>query len=227
MVGLLQDEARGLRRLLLPLSVVAGIFVVGTVGYYVLGNGAWSLSDCAYMTTTTVTTVGFREVIPVGDDPVLRAYTILLIFMGTGSILYLLSMITAFLVEGQLNLYLRQRRMERKVDRLRDHFVICGLGRTGQAMAVQLAAGGHPMVVIDRSEERIVAALDHLELKIPYVAGEATEEHVLERAGLMHARGLLAALPEDRDNIFLVLSARQMNTGLRIEIGRASGRERV
>lgn len=210
------DGARGLRRLLIPLGLVFAIFIAGTLGYLLLGGGAWTLSDCAYMTATTVSTVGFREVIPVGDDPVLRAYTIALIFMGTGSILYLLSGITAFLVEGQLNRYLRTRRMERHVDRMRDHYVLCGVGRIGQATAAQLAAGGHRMVVVDHSEDQIRAALDHLGLPLPYVVGEATEEHVLERAGLMHARGLLAALPEDQDNIFLVLSARQMNPRLRI-----------
>ncbi len=204
------------RRVVTAILIVLGIVAGGSVGYYVLGGGAWTWSDCIYMVATTVSTVGFREVIPVGSDNGLRAYTILLIFAGGGSMLYLLSIITAFLVEGDLNVYIRRRRMEKEIERLRGHYLVCGLGRNGEQAAERLLAAGRGVVVIDHTEARIRAFMDSTGLRPPFVIGDATDEDVLTRAGLAHAAGMIASLPEDQDNLMAILSARQVNKTARI-----------
>jgi voltage-gated potassium channel len=206
-----------MRSFALPLLIVLGIFVAGTSGYFALGAGAWSLSDCAYMTATTISTVGFREVVPVGDDPILRTYTIVLIFLGAGSMLYLLSTVTAFLVEGNLNEIIRRRRMEKAMEGMRDHYLVCGVGRNGEFAAAQLVSAGYAVVVIDRSEEAIQGFRKVHGMDLPYVVGDTTrDEDVLLRAGVQRARGLIAALPEDEDNVFLILSAKELNPRLHV-----------
>ncbi len=210
------DIRAPLRHVVKPIAVLAGIFSIGTVGYWMLGGGIWSWMDCAYMTAITMSTVGFHEAVPIGDDPLLRGYTIGLILVGAGSVVYLLSNITAFFVEGELNEAIRRRRMERKTERMRNHFVVCGVGRNGEYAAQQMAEGGHDVVVVDRSEEAIQSFLELVGHQLPYVVGDATDEAVLHREGLPHARGLIAALAEDSDNIFLVLGARELNPGIRI-----------
>lgn len=205
------------RQLVLPMLVSLGIFIGGTGGYYALGAGDWSLSDCAYMTAITLSTVGFNEVIPIGHDPFLRTYTILLIFGGTGSILYLLSSVTAFLVEGHLNVVIRRRRMDRRIEKLQGHYIVCGVGRNGEYAAAQMVSGGYSVVVVDRSEEAVQSYLKTHGGDMAYVLGDAThDEDVLLRAGVQRAKGLIAALPEDEDNLFLILSAKELNPGLRI-----------
>ena len=129
---------------------------------------------------------------------------------------YLLSNITAFFVEGELNEAIRRRRMERKTQRMRDHYVVCGVGRNGEYAAKQMAEGGHPVVVIDRSEQSIQSFLELVGHDLPYVVGDATDEAVLQHAGVEHAAGLIAALAEDQDNLFLALSARELNPNIRI-----------
>ena len=210
------DIRAPLRQVVRPTAVLLGIWGVGTLGYWLLGAGLWSWMDCAYMTAITMSTVGFREAVPIGHDPLLRGYTIALILVGTGSMVYLLSNITAFFVEGELNEAIRRRRMERKTQRMRNHYVVCGVGRNGEYAAKQMAEGGHPLVVIDRSETAIQSFLELVGHEVPYVVGDATDEAVLQHAGLAHADGLIAALAEDQDNIFLALSARELNPDIRI-----------
>ena len=204
MIDLLYMRAP-LRHLVRPIALLAAIFGAGTLGYWALGGGVWSWMDCVYMTAITMSTVGFHEAVPIGDDPVLRGYTIGLILIGAGSVVYLMSNVTAFFVEGELNEAIRRRRMERRTERMRDHFVVCGVGRNGEYAAMQMADGGHDVVLVDRSEEAIYNLFELVGRPLPHVVGDATDEAVLQRAGVARAKGLIAALAEDQDNIFLVL----------------------
>lgn len=210
------DIRAPLRQVVKPTVVLLAIFAIGTSGYWLLGEGEWSWMDCAYMTAITMSTVGFHEAVPIGDDPLMRGYTIGLILVGAGSVVYLLSNITAFFVEGELNEAIRRRRMERRTERMRDHYIVCGVGRNGEFAAKQMAEGGHPVVVVDRSEAAIQSFLGLVGHDLPYVVGDATDEDVLVHAGVAHAKGLIAALAADQDNIFLVLGARELNPGLRV-----------
>ena len=204
------------RQLLKPIILLIGIFVAGTTGYYILGSGLWSWADCAYMTAITLSTVGFHEVLPVSQDGLLRLYTMGLIFVGAGTIVYLLSNITAFLLEGQLNELIRRHRMDKTIEKMRDHYLVCGIGRNGEYAAELMARGDHPMVVVDSDEATIKQLQESHDLDLLYVVGDANDEHVLLRAGVQRAQGLIAALPKDQDNLFLILTARDLNPGIRV-----------
>ena len=210
------DYRSPLRQLVRPIALLMGIFGIGTVGYWLLGGGTWSWMDCAYMTVLTLSTVGFHEAVPIGADPLLRAYTISLILVGAGSMVYLLSNITAFVVEGELNEVIRRRRMDKRIERMQGHYVVCGVGRNGEHAAVQMHRGGHDLVVVDHSQEAIDAFLAMVDGEVPWVIGDAGDDAVLERAGIGRARGLIAALAADQDNLYLVLAARELNPTIRI-----------
>jgi len=194
-------------------AALLGILVAGTVGYLLLGFG---LLDATYQTVTTVTTVGFREVRPLTAAG--KVFTILLILAGVGTALYTLSVVLEAIVEGHLSRHLEDRRMTREVARLRDHVVICGWGRVGRACAEHLAGAGERLVVVDRDPARL-AGIDQAS-----VTGDISDDEVLRRAGVQHARALVAALDSDADNVYVTLSARALNPGLVI-IARARSEE--
>lgn len=223
------SQAQSNLRVLAPLALALAIFVAGSAGYYVIGEGRWAMSECAYMTAITISTVGFAEVLPVSESPLLRLYTIMLVFGGAGTILYLMSSVTAFLVEGQLNQLIRRRRMDKAIEKMRDHYIVCGVGRNGEYSAAQMISGGFPTVIVDRSEEAVEAFIK-THGDIPFVVGDVTtDDDVLIRAGAQHAKGLIAALPQDQDNLFLVLSAKEINPEIRVvsKINEARSRKKL
>jgi voltage-gated potassium channel len=191
------------RRLVIALAVLASITVAGTLGYRVLGFG---LLDALYQTVTTITTVGFREVQPLTAAG--KVFTIVLIVLGVGTALYTLGVIIETLIEGQLPEVFGRRRMERKIAGMRDHVVVCGWGRVGRAIARDLAAMGADTVVVDIDATRLGDA------PVPTVLGDATDDEVLDRAGLRRARALVAALDTDAGNLFVTLSARALRPEL-------------
>jgi voltage-gated potassium channel len=191
------------RRLRLALALLATVFVVGTVGYVVLG---FSWLDAAYQTVTTVATVGFREVEPLDDAG--QIFTILLILVGVGTALYTFSVVLEMLLEGHLSQLFGRRRMERQIAAMHGHVIVCGWGRVGRAIGEELRAAGSEMVAIDVDANRV--AQDD----IAAVVGDATEDRVLEHAGLSRARALIAALSTDAGNLFVTLSARSLRPDL-------------
>lgn len=202
---------RILDRLLLPFGLLLAVYAAGVSGYMLVEG--WDFQDASYMTVITVATVGFGETHPLSSAG--RWFTVALILGGMGTLLYAVSSLTAFIVEGELAELLRRGKMDKAIARLEGHFVICGAGRVGSVILKELKAGGHRTVVVDRNLERLEETFgpDHGLLA---VEGDATHDAVLERAGIQRARGLLAALAEDKDNLFVVLSARSMNPSLRI-----------
>jgi voltage-gated potassium channel len=178
------------------------VLVVGTVGYVLLG---FSTLDAIYQSVTTVATVGFREVEPL--DGTGQVFTIGLILVGVGTALYTFTAVLEILIEGQLAEQLGRRRMQRQLGVLRDHVIVCGWGRVGRAITAELHAAGTRLVVIDRVDEQ----LDGAEAA---VLGDATDDHVLEQAGLSRARALIAALDSDADNLFVTVSARALRPDL-------------
>jgi voltage-gated potassium channel len=191
------------RRLAIALTVLASVMVAGMIGYVVLGFG---LLDALYQTVTTVTTVGFREVQPLTTAG--KVFTIVLIVVGVGTALYTLGVIIETLLEGQLPEVFGRRRMERKITGMHDHVVVCGWGRVGRAIARDLAAMGAHTVVIDNDPIRVQ------NVPSPAVLGDATDDDVLERAGVRRARALIAALDTDAGNLFVTLSARALRPNL-------------
>jgi voltage-gated potassium channel len=191
------------RRLRLAVAMLAGVFVVGTVGYVILG---FSLLDAAYQTVTTVATVGFREVRPLDDAG--KVFTIVLILVGVGTALYTFSVVLETLFEGHLRELFGRRRMERQIDAMHAHVIVCGWGRVGRAIGEELQAANADLVIVDRDPTRVAETVS------PAVVGDATEDRVLERAGLERARALIAALDSDAGNLFVTLSARSLRPDL-------------
>jgi voltage-gated potassium channel len=208
---------RSVRRLVVALGMFGTLVVAGTAGFFVLGRGRWDLSDCAYMTVITISTVGFYELGHLREVPGARGLTVGLIVSGVGVLAYMQSNLTALLVEGAIGEAFRRRRMQREIAKLSDHIVVAGAGRTGKHVVEELVATRTPFVVIDRDEAMILAvSADVCGGKMLYVPGDATADHVLLAAGIERARGVVAALTEDKDNLYVTLSARSLNATARI-----------
>jgi len=195
------------RRLWTSLAVFAGVVVVGVAGYMLIEG--WPLLDAVYMTVTTISTVGFGELHTLSATG--RVFTMVLILMGIGTLGFALASVVDFLVEGHLLGLLEGRRMNRNIEHLTDHHVIAGVGRVGAEVARAFAREGAPFVIVDQDPEAVARARQEGWL---VVEGDATEEGVLERAGIARARSLVGALDSDADNVFVTLTARTLNPGI-------------
>lgn len=176
----------------------------------------WDFLDALYMTVITLTTVGYGEVHEVSR--IGQIYTILLIFIGVAFILFVAGSVVQFMVEGRIRTILGRRSLDKKIDRLKNHYIVCGYGRIGRVLCNQLKRKPIDLVVIDKNLELIPIFDDD---KVLYLSGDASDEAVLHKAGILRAKGLIAVLATDTDNVFLVLTARQLNPDLYI-IARAS-----
>jgi voltage-gated potassium channel len=202
--------------------LIAGVFVAGTIGYVLL-EGA-SVLDAFYMTGITLTTVGYREVFPLSRLG--QVFTVLLAMAGLGILLFVLTEAARSVLAGELNEVLNRVRRLRMVDRMSGHEIVCGWGRMGQSVVVELLRSGRPLVVIERNPEkvrRLIAA------GIPMVDGDGTSEEVLRAAGVVRARGLVACLNDDAHNIYTVLTARSLNPKIFVvaRAGEESAEERM
>ena len=191
------------RRLRLALAMLVSVFVVGTVGYVLLG---FSWLDAVYQTVTTVATVGFREVEPLDDTG--KVFTIILILVGVGTALYTFSVVLEMLLEGHLGQLFGRRRMERQISTMRGHVIVCGWGRVGRAISDELQIAHTDLVVVELDPVRASST------GLPTVTGDATDDQVLLDAGLAHARALVAALDADSANLFVTVSARALRPDL-------------
>lgn len=206
------------KRLLMGLFALLVVVLGGTVGYWLIGEGRWSWMDCFYMTAISVTTVGYGEVLA-GMESVVHArlFTVALLILGTGSIVYFASMITAFIVEGELKNLLRAQQLKKRIQRMKEHIVVCGAGSTGRNIIEELIAVDVPVVAIDTSEQRLRDLVERYpKARLSYLVGDATEDEIMAQAGMSSARGVVAALSSDKDNLYVVVSARQLNAKARI-----------
>lgn len=185
--------------------------VIGTAGYMIIEG--WSFLDALYMTVITLGTIGYGETKPLHTDG--RIFTMIFIFTGLGAFTYALSSLAAFWIEFQLFDRLERRRMERKIAELRDHIVVCGGGDSATHIVRELIQTRTPFVVIEIDPTR-EAALRQLNDDMLIVIGDASDTETLEHAGVTGARGLISCLPDDKDNLFTVMQARDLNEGMRI-----------
>jgi voltage-gated potassium channel Kch len=195
--------------LLYAAAFVAVVMAVFTMGYRVAG---WSWSDSFYMVIITAFSVGFNEVQPV-VDPWLRAWTIALIVLGCTGIIFITGTFVQWLTEAQIQRALGGKRMVNEIEKLQNHAIICGFGRIGRMIASQLEQGGIPFVILDQAPDRVAEAREGGWLTLQ---GEATDESVLRSAGIARARVLATVLPNDAANVFITLSARNMNPTIQI-----------
>ncbi len=192
-----------LLRIRSALVALAVVIAVGTAGYTALG---FSLLDALYQTVTTITTVGFREVNPLG--PAGEVFTMVLILTGVGTALYALGALLEAFMEGDLRTHVGRRRMDRSIDRMSGHVIVCGWGRVGTSALRYLRGAGQQVVVVDRDPERLAGIAEH------HVLGDVTDDAVLRAAGVERARALIAALDTPAANVYVTLSARALNPGI-------------
>ena len=201
-------------RIYTAVTLLVILLFIGVLGFKYLSNYSWI--DALYMTVITITTVGFSEVQPL--DPTAKIFTIFLILTSIIIVGYALSVITEYILSKNNMEDLKQRKMQKKIDALTNHIIICGYGRNGKQAAQKLLAYNKPFVVIEKNKETIDKHESEL---VPFVYGNANEDEILFQAGIERADTLISALPNDADNLFVVLSARQINKNMRI-ISRAS-----
>lgn len=190
-------------------------FILGTTGYMAIEG--WGILDSAYMTAITLSTVGFLEVHDLSDGG--RLFTIFLIFTGVGYFLYLGGVFISSVVDGEIKSMLGRQRLDNKIKKLNNHYIVCGYGRIGRVLCKFVAEDTKDIVVVEQNED----LKDTLEKdKIHYIIGDAGNEDVLEKAGIKRAKALVAALATDTANVFLVLTARQLNPDIYIMARAAS-----
>ena len=201
------------------IALLASVIVGGTIGYVLIEG--WSVWDAFYMTVITVTTVGYKEVHELSRLG--QAFTVVLLLGGVGAALYTFTFLATAIVEGGLPKRLQRRRLYHMLETIRDHFIVCGYGRIGAIVTDQFRRQGIRFVIVERDTVRARAALT---LGMLVVEADATREDVLKEAGIDRARGLIAAVGTDAENVYTVLSARVLNPNLFI-VGRAEGEDSV
>jgi voltage-gated potassium channel len=198
-----------IQRLKLIAISITAVFTLGTFGFHFLENYPWF--DAFYMVLTTMTTVGYGEIHPL--SPRGRVFNSFLIFFGVGIMLQAVTVIAQIVVEREFGELLGKRRSKRMIDRLTNHFIICGFGRVGRGAAQEMQRSGVPFVVIDNDEGRVERAM---RLGMLAVLADATRDDALRELHVQRASGLVAALASDADNMFLILSAKTLNPKLMV-----------
>lgn len=198
---------RLLRRLSYLLIGICLTLLIGTVGFTVIED--YDAFNAFYMTLTTMTTVGYGEIKPLSRAG--RLFNSFVILIGVSTMFFAIGAMTQTIIELELGAYFGKRRIKRMIDKLENHYIVCGLGRVGRGTARELQRSGAPFVVIDRSEERVESAIKAGMLA---VLADASSDESLRDAGVERARGLVAALATDADNLFVILSARALNPKL-------------
>ena len=185
------------------------ILIAGTLGYHFIEG--WSIFDSLYMTVITLATVGYGEVHPLTIAG--RVFTIFLILGGMGIILYGISELTQFIVQGGIGGILRRRKMERTIKKISHHYILCGAGKNGHYVLEELIRTKRSVVAVEKDPKKVQILIDR---GIPTVEGDASNDNILRSAGIDRAIGLVSTLPEDKDNLFVVITARGLNPKLRI-----------
>ncbi len=203
------------KRLLFGLALLFTVFVIGISGFMLIEN--YNFIDAVYMSIITLSTVGFGEVTPLSDNG--KIFTSLLIFLSVATYGYAITVITSYIIEGEFRMYFKHLRVNNEIQKLSNHVVVCGYGRNGKQACQQLASGNFKFVVIENNPQLIQQFRE--DENILFVEGNATEDAILEQAGIKNAKGLITTLPDDANNVFVALTARELNPTMKI-ISRAS-----
>ena len=203
------------RKIYIALLLLLAILLIGVTGFIIIED--YSFNEAFYMTVITVSTVGFNEVRPLSETG--RIFTAFLIIFSFSTFVYAITSISNYILDGEYKMYFKDLRVNKKVNKIVNHTIICGYGRNGKQAAYELKVHHRKYVVIEQDKELVEELREGHD--IPFVEGDATLEKYLEKAGIETARALITTLPKDADNLFVVLTAREMNPNLLI-ISRAS-----
>lgn len=204
-----------LRNLLIAILALWLVLFIGTVGYRILGGDTYSWLDCFYMAFITISTIGYTEAVDVTHYEYGRLFTVFIAISGIGVLGYVLSTFTAFMLESDLDVAWRRKKMQKRIDKLEDHYIVCGVGRVGSNIAHELAMTGRPLVLVDSSMENLESYLAKHPEQL-HLLGDATDNDVLLAAGVQRARGIFAVAHDDTMNLVICLSARQLSADIRI-----------
>lgn len=205
----------------LALGLLTGLLIAGTLGFTLIEQ--LTPMEALYMTVITMSTVGYGTFGELSQTGMI--FTILLIISSAGTFLYAVSTITTFVIEGEIQNIFQQYRVNKKVSKLKDHIIICGLGRNGREAALELNRQNQAFIIIEKSEKTIKEFVDHHE-GILAIQGDGTQEEVLEEAGIEHASGLISTLSTDAENVYITLTARTLSPRIQI-IARASNESTI
>ncbi len=203
------------KKFLQIIIIIILIIAIGTVGFKVIGGSKTSFLDALYMTAITITTVGYGDVIGLDDKPFGKLFTIIFVFVGAGIIAYLFTTLAAYIIEGELKRVFRRRSMDKRIEKLKNHYIVCGIGMVGLHIVHELYLTRRHQVIIDHNESKLDELKMH-NLNVDIIVGDATENEILEKAKIHRAKGLFATTNSDNDNIVIVLTAKQLNPDLRI-----------
>lgn len=198
---------------LLILTIVSTLIFYGLGRYY--HRPDWTFMNCLFMVVITLTTIGYGDWLDIRNLVGAQAFTMLLAMVGIAVPAFLVSNITALIVEGLFSERFRSRRMQKRLSQIRDHIIVCGVGTTGVHCLSEIIWTGRPVVAIDMDEQKLLRIAEEVG-EFPYVVGPAEHDEVLKQAGIERAVGLIACLTEDKDNVFVTLTARSMNRHIRI-----------
>src|SRR5438552_16217266 len=202
-------RSRAIFQIRYALLALAGVMLLGTIGFKLIEG--WSIGDSFYVTVQTLTTVGYGDIPP--HNPSGRAFAVVVMLIGVGGVALAASTIVQSIVQSELVSTFGQRRQSRKMNKLHDHYVICGSGRVGSHLVRDMVGTNQSFVVIENDPQR---AAEFSQRGISVLVGDATLEESLREVGVERARGLAACLPNDADNVYVVLTARDLNPNLRI-----------
>lgn len=191
------------------------VMATGTVGYRLIGGEQYSWMDCFYMTFVTVTTIGYAEIVDLSHNPGGRVFTVFIAALGIATLTYMLSTVTAFILESDINQAWRRKRMMQAISKMSGHYIVCGVGRVGTNVAHELAATGREFVVMDSDLKHLETFLEKYPTQA-YMHADATDNDVLLAAGVMQARGVFAVAADDSQNLVISLSAKQLNPNVRV-----------
>ena len=195
------------KRFRIVLMILVLVISSGTLGYSIIEG--WPLLESLYMTVITLSTVGFREVYPL--SPTGKIFTMIVVIFGVGGAAYTASIVGKMIVEGEIRKVLGRRKMEKSLKGLKDHYIVCGYGRVGRRICKEFCIRKVPFVVVEKSPQII----EQIEKDgFLFVQGDSTEDSTLTNAGIEKAKGLVSAVANEADNVFIVLSARQLNPDL-------------
>ena len=203
------------RNLFIAILALVLLIIIASLAYWFVSGREYSFFDAFYMTIITLTTIGYGEIIDLSHNPPGRLLTIIIALVGIGILTYILTNITAIIVEGKLTDSLRRRRMENKVQKLKAHYIVCGIGKVGIHIVNELCATKRQVVLIDVN----LATLENIaneHQEVLFIEGDGTDNNILSKANIEKAAGIFVATSDDNQNLVICLSAKQLNRNIRV-----------